>query len=526
MEPQYDVFLSYNSKDRETVVQVADKLKSCGITFWLDDDEIIPGTSPLQSIDEGLRRSGSVAVFVSNDSLGPWQNKEVEASIRSQIRRNIRVIPVLLPGTSIDVYNALPLFLTDYRYIDFRDGLEKPDQFFNLRWGITGKKPEPEKKVEPEKDEAPLPATDEAVARAAIIDLVEILRTGNITFFLGPGASYGSEPMPAQASDIARDLLSELSIIGADYQELLPPVDVAGLYFGVKSGDTLLERRVTSRMAIRSRVFPQTHDLLAGLLKLLAQRPRRRTNSGTLQLVVTTNLDLMAERALLRAGVSFTRIVQYRTGEKLEVTEYRQVQLVDGGKVQLPDETGTLQQASVNNFDELDQLIANCGVRSAWGERGGAEGGLASLKFSKLTEPILYKFLGSQDVTNSCVISTSHHFQFVREVLHNSRLPDELTSTIRNSTILFLGLWFMDPDFRLTYYTLLHEALHLPNDRRYALQLPPQRFAEDVYRKMERGIWEQIKEQAVRQMSITAIEEPCDIFLRKLYDRVKTTLKI
>jgi len=523
VEPQYDVFLSYNSKDRPSVEQVANKLISCGISVWLDESEIVPGTSPLQSIDQAIRRSRSVAVFVSNESLGPWQNREVQASIQSQIVNNIRVIPVLLPGASLDKFNALPLFLTNNRYVDFRTGLDEPEEFYNLRWGILEEKPPLE---QPDKPEAAVvePTTEINAADEALNDLVEILKAGTVTFFLGPGASYGSNPMPAQASDIARDLLAELKIIQADYQELLPPVDVAGLYFGVRSGDRLLETRVTGRMADRSKVFPQTHDLLAGLLKLLAKRPPRRSSGGLLQLIVTTNLDLMAERALLRGGVSFTRIVQFRTGQNLDVTEYKQVQLIEPGKVQLPDESGNLHQASVTDFDELDWLIANCGSKPRAERRSEDE--TPAFRFNKLTEPILYKFLGSQDVPNSCVISTSHHFEFARGVLQNKGLPDELTSTIRNTTILFLGLWFMDPDFRLTYYTLLHDALHLPNDRRYALQLPPQRFAEDVYRKMERGIWDKIKEQAVRQMSITAIEEPCDTFLRKLHERLRTALRI
>ena len=109
-----------------------------------------------------------------------------------------------------------------HRYVDFRNGLDNNDEFRNLEWGITGKRPEREK--------VPAPANAEIAARPeqdpveeAIGELIQILKKNNITFFLGPGATYGAEPMPAQASEIARELLADLNIIQDNYKELLPP---------------------------------------------------------------------------------------------------------------------------------------------------------------------------------------------------------------------------------------------------------------------------------------------------------------
>lgn len=523
METQYDVFLSYNSKDRSSVEYLAKELVAHSIHVWLDNQEIVPGQSIVRSIDEALRASKTIAVFIGPDSLGPWQTSEVEAAIRLQVRNGTPAIPVLLPGTGNSVVDELPFFLQNLRYADFREGLDNADSLVNLRWGITGRKPEPEKS-ETTRDGPPASGAEEDLVEEAIDDLSQILKTQNVTFFLGPGAAYGSEPMPAQAAEIARELLEELRIIESSYAALLPPVDVASLYFGIRSGDRILQQRVTDRVAEKSKVFPQTHDRLANLVKLLAKRPQRRSGGRNLQLIVTTNLDLMAERALLRAGLSFTRIVQLRSGQEIDVKEYRNVQMINDGIVQIPDEEGNPQQARVDNFVELDRLITTFGERPV-SQTANKTRDSTGVKFSNLTEPILYKFLGSQDITNSCVISTRHHFEFVRDLLQYKGIPDEITSTVCNSTILFLGLWFMDPDFRLTYYTLLRDALR-ENDRRYALQLPPQWFGEDVYRRMERGIWEKIKEAGVRQIGITPLEEPCDTFLSKLHIKVQEELRL
>ena len=525
MENQYDVFLSYNSKDRSSVEQLATKLKAHAISVWLDEEQITPGDSVLRNIDEGLRSSKAIAVFVGPNSLGPWQTPEVEAAITVKIKAKTRAIPVLLPGATETEIQKLPLFLQNLGYADFREGLDSEAGLVRLRWGITGKKPDREIHKAPSKVVALIPEED--VVEEAIEDLVQILKTQNITFFLGPGAVYGSQPMPAQASEIARELLQELGIIEASYKELLPPVDVASLYFGVRSGDPRLEEKVRNQVAEKSRVFPQTYDLLAGLIKLLSERPDRRSGGRNLQLIVTTNLDLMAERALLRAGLSFTRVVQLRmtsaSKKRIDVKEFRNVQLIGNEIVQMPDEDGNPQQARLNDFVELDRLITGCG-RSLVTESSEDKQSSAGIKFGTLTEPILYKYLGSGDIPDSCVISTLHHFDFVRDLLHKG-IPDEITSTICNSTILFLGLWFMDPDFRLTYYTLLRDRLR-ENDRRYALQLPPQRFGEDVYHRMERGIWERIKQAGVRQIGITPLEEPCDTFLNKLHFKLQEELRL
>jgi hypothetical protein len=54
----YDVFISYNTRDRLSVMQIAKKLRQCGIEVWLDAWEIQPGTSLMESIGMGVRQAG------------------------------------------------------------------------------------------------------------------------------------------------------------------------------------------------------------------------------------------------------------------------------------------------------------------------------------------------------------------------------------------------------------------------------------------------------------------------------------
>ena len=53
-------------------------------------------------------------------------------------KRGMPVIPVLLPGAPSEP--ELPLFLTQFTWVDLRDGLTE-DGLGKLQWGITGQKP-------------------------------------------------------------------------------------------------------------------------------------------------------------------------------------------------------------------------------------------------------------------------------------------------------------------------------------------------------------------------------------------------
>lgn len=60
---EYDVFLSHNSRDKPAVKEIADRLRFP----WQE------------GLEEGVKASRSVAVFVGANELGAWQRPEVQA---------------------------------------------------------------------------------------------------------------------------------------------------------------------------------------------------------------------------------------------------------------------------------------------------------------------------------------------------------------------------------------------------------------------------------------------------------------
>jgi small GTP-binding protein len=64
---KYDVFLSYSSKHKAVVREVAERLRADGLRVWLDDWEICPGDSISEKIEEGLERSRVLVLCMSGN---------------------------------------------------------------------------------------------------------------------------------------------------------------------------------------------------------------------------------------------------------------------------------------------------------------------------------------------------------------------------------------------------------------------------------------------------------------------------
>jgi len=132
----FDVFLSYNTKDRVQVVEIAERLKERGILPWLDVWELRPGTRWQQELERNIESIKSAAVFVGPSGPGPWQEVEAEAILQYFLHRGRPVIPVILRGRLANL--KLPPFLSLWHMVDMRQF--NPDPLDQLIWGITGKR--------------------------------------------------------------------------------------------------------------------------------------------------------------------------------------------------------------------------------------------------------------------------------------------------------------------------------------------------------------------------------------------------
>jgi nucleotide-binding universal stress UspA family protein len=77
-----DVFLSYQSTDRERVEAVRRSLTQQGVQAFLDRQDLVAGLPWPQALEQALQSVRAVLVFVGGrgddgDNLGLWQRREV-----------------------------------------------------------------------------------------------------------------------------------------------------------------------------------------------------------------------------------------------------------------------------------------------------------------------------------------------------------------------------------------------------------------------------------------------------------------
>jgi tetratricopeptide (TPR) repeat protein len=133
----FDVFLCYNSEDKEQVQAIAQQLKAKTIKYWLDDDQLIPGRGWISMFEDDTQGLKSVAVFVGATGTGRWQEEEIAAFLHQAVDRKIPVIPVLLENAPQQP--DLPWFLKTRIWVDFRNPASNPIRL--LICGIKGIRP-------------------------------------------------------------------------------------------------------------------------------------------------------------------------------------------------------------------------------------------------------------------------------------------------------------------------------------------------------------------------------------------------
>ena len=137
---QFDVFLSYNSRDRAIVERIAQRLKRAGLEPWLDRWSLTPGAEWQRELGAGLDASVTCAVFIGPHDLGAWELQEVAVAIdRGATQRGFRVFPVLLPGVEEPFDpNRLPHFLRARTWVDFRRGRDNGRALQDLINAVKG----------------------------------------------------------------------------------------------------------------------------------------------------------------------------------------------------------------------------------------------------------------------------------------------------------------------------------------------------------------------------------------------------
>lgn len=94
--PEYDVFISHASEDKESFVRpFAEKLTAAGITPFYDEMSLTWGDSLRRRIDQGLARSRFGIVVLSKSFFAKeWPQRELDGLVALEIQGQSRILPI------------------------------------------------------------------------------------------------------------------------------------------------------------------------------------------------------------------------------------------------------------------------------------------------------------------------------------------------------------------------------------------------------------------------------------------------
>lgn len=528
------VFLSYNSQNKTAAMRLCALLRLRGLDVWIDQD-LCPGQPWSAHLESALEETDVTLAVIGSEGLGPWQKKEVEFSFQEEVKGRRRVVPVLLPGVD-QASIKLPFTLQANTWVIFGSAVDEDDQLDRIEWAVTGRKPTPRSASVAE---PPKPTRDESSEMSlndAVSDIVKNLALGNATFVLGKEATSDDPAFSSERVRAADVLLRALEFVehgvpgegnadlNAERRGTMPPFEVAATYYAVRHGDANLEDCVTNLDKEKdAEAYDPYKVLVAVLVRLEKLRQKdeetntRRQSECSPQLIVTTSFDLSLERALLRAGVPFTRVVQCRESAigptpfgRIEVKRFVPTPVEDGDLVSLA------RVPSAVLIPTKDARALDAAIRSHPGKtvRSKGEQPLALLK--DVRDVIVYKYLGSSDVKGSCTISAEQHYSLARAVLKQVVFPSTITSLIHNSPIVYVGCRVLDPEFRTTYWTLMKDYSN-PNYRQYAVQSRVFGDSRDLDFALQKTLWEKLKIAVSERYRVRILDARAEEFLTRLH---------
>lgn len=110
IDPEYDVFISHASEDKDDVVRpLAIALRNHGIKVWYDEFELKIGDSLRRKIDKGLANSRFGIVVISRDFIKKgWTNYELDGIMTKAVSGEQIILPIWHNITKKEVIDYSP----------------------------------------------------------------------------------------------------------------------------------------------------------------------------------------------------------------------------------------------------------------------------------------------------------------------------------------------------------------------------------------------------------------------------------
>jgi hypothetical protein len=376
-QARYDAILLHNLKDLELARGVDRLLQPHRLSIWFSDRDLRLGDTLTGSIGRAMHRSRFVLLCLGPNDLGNYQGWETSAAITDAITLRRPVIPIWMPGAEPERIE-LP-FVRDLVSLDLRARLSNPAGIEKLVARLKDGRPAPPDELEP----------PEALGLGGgmphdLVDSVDQVAASAIehglTLYVGDTLADRHDICASNSAKLAAALVGELGLTEAAAANAFMSVPQAGFLYSIKQGEDRARRTLKQRVGVSSLEEPEAYRDVAGLL-VAAREIGCFTTSKSSEprlLAVTTNVDLALERAFLRAGLPFTRLLftsvatagdRKRERGGLHATEFPDPMPRADGAVVLGEGSTALRERRAN------ELAANelAGWRDSYDQLAGAK---------------------------------------------------------------------------------------------------------------------------------------------------------
>lgn len=496
------ILILHASQDFNEVDSLGKPLVDLGYGYRRERLDIERAEADSQILREGLKYFAAVAVCVgARGELISSNTPAASILIKAQELR-LPVIPIAVSGGSAQP--RLPNFLRTTMAIKL-DPTAPASTAARILAVISGEHqahPDPGSSSSPPVPPPSFSSPDPETLNETVITVTDNMKVQSAVYFVGKGLFDNEQEEHYQNASFAGHLIEKLRI-----NPVIVPPEFAATCYAIKNKYPGLDTAIAEHLRQPRQAGVKAALLFARVLALVEAQRAREPDIGEIrrQLVVATHLDDLLERAMVTAGVSFSRVVQYRPDSdgncKLAVAT---ISSQEGSH-------GALTVKSSSTAIELDEARRNALEFKIPGmAEPQAVIPIEKFRIDTLHPVILYKPFGSFDCRGSCTVSIDQGLQFAgAAVNHPKTFPATLTTLMSASPALFLGCNPLDADSLLLYFGLLRRIFETgasQNDR-YMIGNPPTPYFQnkDSVRHCEARLWQSIPAYLHLTLGITCL---------------------
>lgn len=455
----YDVFLSHNSRDKPAARALSKALMEAGCSVFFDDQDMENDRIAGSEIDVAFDKTLVFAGCWGPAGVGRYQSFELDMGFNFAIDSKFSLITVILPGaTPADpgarfrsfppiIFNHLEDTAPVQKILRVVDRV-RSDRNLPPRDTGEANAPQTQPTRASRQNLHDAAATKDDPYHGIPEQLRRDVRQFGLNFLVGPltgmeapsGEDYGEEqnlrwpesgePSPWEVAHLIKEKGDFLPEDGDSTGVL--PLELVASWLSMGKGDSrLVQSRLKtilhSRRGRNSGFYSQFAKVLRLLLQTAETTRRRRTPAP---MIFTTNFGTNLEWHMMYHGVAFTRVT-VKLPDCLIIQSVRsQIQgetLIlsdafdeDSQPLILPrDSEDAEEQALAFLADALPETASRHATTSRQSYRGTGDDytqptTARDLSFDEMEGCILFKYHGSVDVDDSCVVNNEQLFELTR----------------------------------------------------------------------------------------------------------------